>query len=1523
MTINMRTGRDRRCIGSGQQKDNASARLTMCQRVTCALALILPLVIPTLLPQRANADASDVAACLQRAVIRHDVCYRLGNDRQVCDGKFVQARQQCTDDGGSGGPAPTPGPSSGPGTHDIAGPIRCDANRYGFCFQIHEPQGVDGPAICAVVPWDKVQVTPGQNGSEFYRLPPKDAAVYNFDDCPPDLQDDWQNWVLANRPVKDGTVPFAWLPDFDLVESLCPQSLPDLCFEIDLVRDSDGTQHYRCGMVHRDKVKYSANGKRRLSGTPRNVEFSKPNACPAPLQKKLANLQKIGGTSGPAQSDVTGIAQDEENSGNLSSSAPYVNGYGVLVLGTPPLINPIPPRDGGPGTGTRIQQPPKSQPGIPTSAPAAGAVKSGSSAPYSSTVTGGNTSAGMRVGGVDLAVEFGGPNLEIRSYDAAQQTIVIGNGQKVGIKPLLKALAQLAPAAAQNPFIDTPGIGALRFAPEVQRILAERNDELRKAGGHELDVTLEVLALLGIPDMRLKGPATLIENPVMISLRRLVAAAKPYADSAEHWRSIPDDIRYPGSFGRVHGYVLDAEGKDLFIIGTPAATPEARLDIDLFSVLMETVWAKGLTPGVSLDPMPAPVKSAGATPAQEAPRARTGKQPSQAARNPEAQTLDFGGPQHARIINLPSDALVSRILLDADYEMKRINFGVVNVGVRNFKSWIDILKGNPRHPDRTTRFWFRPIPLNSNTVRVSGSGRVVLYDAGVQLLAETTKVDRAGLIGIGEVDPLAAQAAEEFTKNYAQIRPSAAARPRGIYVLLQGITDIVTMCKILRESEVDLAALQDLRRLPYRRLSGTEAVRTTYPGLSVRYLTSDGHSATLRGGVDLFTRPTRRSLDRFDDSVATTLERATADFPAAGLMRRVPITFRLAAQQAGGNPATELAKIAGRRLLASNQPEAASQRFRDAAAKDPLDIDAWIYLGLAQARAGHHTEARNALEQARALDPRDSVMRKASFQIALLAARNFQFDAIDPALRRALSYDYAEKAYNALSARDTTAAFENADLAVKLWSENLHAYIARGMGRERKGDLDAAIQDYTQAIRIDPKHALSYTHRADAHRSKAEYDPAIADYNLAVGLDATDASVFAGRADAYAGKGQYQLAIQDYGHAVDLDPEYANAYNSRGLAYRAIKEEDRAIEDFSKAISIDPDFALALYNRAHGYFRKNEYDRAIGDYDEAIRIDPSDKRFFNNRGVTFVQKGNYDSAIQDYDQAIRLDPNFGLAFRNRGKVYYTRKDYANAIRDFGEAIRLDPRSNIAFRNRGDAYLYSLDYDRAMRDYDQAIRLDPGDSDSFVHRGVGHTNAGNYDGAIRDFNEAIRLGSDTIFVGYSFLADAYRKKTDFANALVNYDKAISIVPTSYALFGRGLSNFYSGDFRAAARDMLQANDRDPAGPYPMLWRFLARGQLGQDGSDELDANIALAKTKDWPYGVLEFYLGRRTLAQLLADAASTEQKCQAEFYAGELHLVRGMRADALQAFKTALEICRKDLLEYEGAVIEIKRRRPWE
>ena len=269
--------------------------------------------------------------------------------------------------------------------------------------------------------------------------------------------------------------------------------------------------------------------------------------------------------------------------------------------------------------------------------------------------------------------------------------------------------------------------------------------------------------------------------------------------------------------------------------------------------------------------------------------------------------------------------------------------------------------------------------------------------------------------------------------------------------------------------------------------------------------------------------------------------------------------------------------------------------------------------------------------------------------------------------------------------------------------------------------------------------------------------------------------------------------------------------------------------------------------------------------------------------VAAYNKNDFDRAMADYNEAIRINPRFAAAYIGRGAVAHAKKDYDGAITDYDEAIKIDPSYGVAYVDRGFTWSAKKDYDRAIADYDEAIRRYPSYAEAFDQRGHAWQSKGNLDRAIADFGQAIKINP---------------KHID-------------------ALNSRGRAYFYKGDFTAAAADMLDSSQLTDD-PYTLLWRFLARARAGQDATSELSENIAQLKSKNWPYAVMEFYLGKRSLDAMREAATNPNEKCEADFYAAEWHLMRGKKADARPGLQAAADTCPKSFYEYLGAVAELER-----
>jgi lipoprotein NlpI len=106
---------------------------------------------------------------------------------------------------------------------------------------------------------------------------------------------------------------------------------------------------------------------------------------------------------------------------------------------------------------------------------------------------------------------------------------------------------------------------------------------------------------------------------------------------------------------------------------------------------------------------------------------------------------------------------------------------------------------------------------------------------------------------------------------------------------------------------------------------------------------------------------------------------------------------------------------------------------------------------------------------------------------------------------------------------------------------------------------------------------------------------------------------------------------------------------------------------------------------------------------------------------------------------------------------------------------------------------------------------------------------------------------------------------------------------------------------------------------MIWLYLAASRSGgKTAKRDLQKGAVRLKPAEWPFPVVELYLGRRTPAAMLAAAQNPSERCEAPFYLGQWQLLRDKRIDSIEALRNAVEACPKDFNEYAKAVAELKR-----
>ncbi|MFO0934163.1 MAG: hypothetical protein U1E39_15870 [Planctomycetota bacterium] len=359
-----------------------------------------------------------------------------------------------------------------------------------------------------------------------------------------------------------------------------------------------------------------------------------------------------------------------------------------------------------------------------------------------------------------------------------------------------------------------------------------------------------------------------------------------------------------GPLERLRGIVVDASG-DVVLLGERGDAP---IDLDVLTVAARTIGRDGTFPYVSLDPDPD----------------------------------DFAGPQRTRVGGLPDglrDTAFVKTMLEADYAMKRITLGVDRPGVEGFRSWHDLIAATPPASGATaaSRSWL--VPMTSRVADAwtfeRGGRRVWLFDARVQVLSEEMKRVADLLVGTGDADPLAAEAAGEFTRCY-----DALAERRPVFRALAGLFDASKLFALLRRDRVAHPLLDRLAARTPRRVE----VAASYDGVGP--VPVAGTTIALSGGAEARVRVRARDVRASADLAPLLDARGGGD---------VAVTFPTTVPLSGRDALAERAEVQFHRavaLLADDRVDDADALLDRALEDDPENPGARVLRAVAAVGRG-------------------------------------------------------------------------------------------------------------------------------------------------------------------------------------------------------------------------------------------------------------------------------------------------------------------------------------------------------------------------------------------------------------------------------------------------------------------------------------------------------------------------------------------------------------------------------------------
>ena len=219
-------------------------------------------------------------------------------------------------------------------------------------------------------------------------------------------------------------------------------------------------------------------------------------------------------------------------------------------------------------------------------------------------------------------------------------------------------------------------------------------------------------------------------------------------------------------------------------------------------------------------------------------------------------------------------------------------------------------------------------------------------------------------------------------------------------------------------------------------------------------------------------------------------------------------------------------------------------------------------------------------------------------------------------------------------------------------------------------------------------------------------------------------------------------------------------------------EERKIKEEQQKAYEKDPK-------------KYQEYKKIIDDYS---KIEPKTSQIYTAIANTYKQIGEPTNALNYYKKAQKLDPTNSDIYFNLGLIYMELNSFETARYNLVKAINLDSENSkaanlITFVNQkiitqivNNAYekFENKNFIEAFDILNEGIKKYPKNAQLYYYRALACDSMNRNAAQIMDLQKSIEL-DPTYYMAYYQLGVAYEKIKDERNALVAYEKFLSIEP----------------------------------------------------------------------------------------------------------------------------------------------------
>lgn len=442
--------------------------------------------------------------------------------------------------------------------------------------------------------------------------------------------------------------------------------------------------------------------------------------------------------------------------------------------------------------------------------------------------------------------------------------------------------------------------------------------------------------------------------------------------------------------------------------------------------------------------------------------------------------------------------------------------------------------------------------------------------------------------------------------------------------------------------------------------------------------------------------------------------------------------------------------------------------------------------------------------------------------------------------------DFLSKGKASLSSRDTTAAIQAFEAAVKNNQKPAEAnYYLGAIAYARKNIPDAS--RYLQAaVKIDDENVEALNMLADVQMLQKDTPGALATYRRAQKLAPKNVRTATGFGLALLGADSIDAAIVQLTRAKELEPDNPNVYMALGDAYLKQNVPVLATGNYQKAIDLRPKNMEYRFKLAQTYEKNRQYTEAVAQYDSIASLDTTNVNAYLQAGQILVRAtGNQKKlAIAPLRKYVEKRPKSLEGWTLLTRVLFTLEDYPEAAKSARKALDLDSSSADLWRQ----YAYSLtetrDYKTALYAFEKLRAMKefkPDDMGKYGNALVSTGRGGEAKTILLDalkINQSDSANCDIFFnLGGLYMSPADKgEKPDYDSAAYYYEKKIACDPRSLSSYVNAAASYIQIKNYGRARELLtKALELKPDFLQARLWfaRYYAQVDSLEAANDQYD------------------------------------------------------------------------------------------